>query len=168
MKNITSDDVFRRVMLFSEELNAKTTAVFDNVVTSDPKIEYKMTMQELTSLFLLKIDSFSRGTNLVDIDFFIKRNFFNNINVFTLERGAALYDIKLSENQRNYSIGLTSYLICCFIFVVSFISIFRLSRIITPCLTALIVGFNFISEETLTKLRFHLSVKLSFLNELRL
>ena len=168
MKNITMDDTFRRVMLFSEEFNTKTTAFLDNPVSENPSVEYKMTLQELTSLFLLKIDAFSRGINLNDIDFFVQRNFFKNINNFTLGRGAALYEIKSGDNLRNYRIALASYLVCCLIFVVSFISIFRLSRIITPCLTALIVGFNFISEETLRKLQFHLNVQLSFLNEMRL
>lgn len=71
MKNITMDDTFRRVMLFSEEFNTKTTAFLDNPVTQNPTTEYKMTMQELTSNFLLKIDNFNRGLNLIDIDFFV-------------------------------------------------------------------------------------------------
>jgi hypothetical protein len=117
---------------------------------------------------LNKIDLFQTTGETDNLDYFLLENFFKNVNNYILERGEVLYDIKMEQNKTIYEYNFAFFCICCVLYFASFIGIFRLSGIITPCLNAIIEGFNFINEETLRKINLHINVQVSFLNELNL
>lgn len=117
-----------------------------------------MSLVELSTLYLNKIDFFQQTGETENLDFFILENFFQYINNYMLEKGEALYEIKLDNNRRAFNFNFAFFIICCVLYFAAFILSFRLSGIITPCLNAIIVGFNFINEETLRKIYLHLDV----------
>lgn len=168
MMKQNQEDIFRNSILFSTKSTVKFYNIFyANYTEGKEKSEYSLTMNSLLSIYLAKISTFSKDKKKT-FDFFIQENYFKYLNLFLLEKGEEIYQSKIEDNQMIYDINQWTYVVSIVIFLASYFFIFRLSRIIKPCLTALIVGFNFINEETLDKIIAYFKMQIRFLNELKM
>lgn len=169
MKSIIFENQFRKMLLFSDKSQDVIKIRYDNLTNTYSKDKlYNLSLEELTTQYLNKIDSFRAQDGKINLDYFILQNFFQHSNVFMLERIDVLYDYQDNANLLSFNYNLAFFVFCCVLYVCSLIGILRLSRIITPCLNALIAGFNFINLETLEKINLHIGVQISFLNELKM
>lgn len=167
MKQQNQEDIFRNSILFSDTSTDNFYSIYYANHTETDKSEYSVTMNSLLSMYFEKINTFSQH-NSKKFDFFIQENYFRYLNLFMLEKGEDIYNNKVENNNMHYEINKWTYIISIVIFLTSYFFIFRLSRIIKPCLSALIVGFNFINEETLEKIIAYFKIQLRFLNELKM
>jgi hypothetical protein len=158
MKDIIFEDNFRNALLFTEESRTLKNVKYDNSSTTLSKKSYILNLVQLTTLYLNKINLFKTEGETDNLDYFLIENFFKNVNNYILDRGEVLYDLKSEQNKTAYDYNFAFFIICCVLYFASFVGIFKLSGIITPCLNAIIVGFNFINEETMRKINLHLNV----------
>lgn len=168
IKGIIFEDNFRNALLYCQESQQVKSVKYDNSSINIDEKSYNMSLVELSTLFLNKIDLFLQTGNTENLEFFLLENFFQYINNYVLEKGELLFEIQLDTNKKSFNYDFAIFLICCVLYFAAFVLSFRLSGIITPCLNAIIVGFNFINEETLRKINHHLDVQINFLNELKM
>ena len=189
LMSLTQGDVLRNTLIFDK----KSTTDYFNIsydnssgVSSTKTIDktYDLAMTSLFSIYLEKISQFQKYS-LESLDpnnkakkmqlkenylfnYFIEKNWFHYINLFIVRKGNDIYDSKVRENDLLLRLNSVAYGVLLVVYLINFFFIFRLSRIIKPCLTALIVGFNFINDETLDKISNYFKAQLSFLAELDL
>lgn len=94
------------------------------------------------------------------LDFYIAENYFSTLSRISLDRLEKLAEVAKTSNR--YYLGTHSIIFALeiILYLIGYFYIFRLYKLLNPCLQALIAGFNFIEDEVLKHIVRYLKIQI--------